>query len=98
MNNISLGILAFLAISVGSAQAADSGKPALATTAMADAASGDGDGSAVTQPDDSQPALASGVPRRLSPLAGTDAEAWASVPRWSHPRPTARAKPRRSGL
>jgi hypothetical protein len=97
MNNISLGILAFLAISVAAAQAADSGKPALATTTMADTASGDGDGAAA-QSDDSQPALATGMPKRLSPLAGTDAEAWASVPRWSHPRPTARAKPRRSGL
>lgn len=97
MNNITFGILAFLAISVASAQAADSGKPALAATAMADTASGDGDGSATAQSDDSQPALASGAPKRLSPLAGTDAEAWASVPRWSHPRPAARAKPRRSG-
>jgi hypothetical protein len=96
MNNISLGILVFLAISVASAQAADSGKPALANTAIADAASGDGDGSAA-QSDDSQRSLASGAPKRLSPLAGTDAEAWASVPRWSHPRPAAHAKPRRSG-
>jgi hypothetical protein len=96
MNNISLGILAFLAISVASAQAADSGKPALATTAVA--TSDDGDGSAAAQSDDSQPALATGVPKRLSPLAGTDAEAWASVPRWSHPRPAAHAKARRSGL
>lgn len=98
MNNISLGILAFLAISVASAQAADSGKPALANTAIADAASGDGDGSAAAQSEDSQPALATGAPKRLSPLAGTDAEAWASVPRWSHPRPAAHAKARRSGL
>lgn len=95
MNNISLGILAFLAISVASAQAADSGKPALATAAVA--TSDDGDGSAAAQSDDPQPALATGVPKRLSPLAGTDAEAWASVPRWSRPRPAAHAKARRSG-
>jgi hypothetical protein len=96
MNSISLGILAFLAISVASAQAADSGKPALATMAVADASSGDD--AAAAQSDDSQRSLASGAPKRLSPLAGTDAEAWASVPRWSHARPAAHAKVRRSGL
>jgi hypothetical protein len=97
MKSISFGILAFLAISVASARAADSGKPALANMAIADAASGDGDGSAVAQSDDSQPALATGVPKRLSPLAGTDAEAWASVPRWSHARSNVHPKTRRSG-
>ena len=44
----------------------------------------------------SRPATA--PPKRLSPLAGNDAAAWASVPRWSHPRPASRPKVRRSSL
>jgi len=96
MKSVSIGILAFLVIAATAAEAADEA----GTRAPSRASNGAEVAERATQDmsfDDPSPREATGAPKRLSPLAGTDAEAWASVPRWSHPRPTARAKPRHSG-
>jgi hypothetical protein len=96
MTSASIGILAFLVMAATAVAGAD--ETGIRTPSRA--SNGAEVAERATQDmsfDDPSPREATGAPKRLSPLAGTDAEAWASVPRWSHPRPAARPKPRRSG-